>query len=73
MGNDVVRRLRTLVKRRDRRKDNSAHFGYGGHIADVAEVQRRFPGQQHQAATFFQHHVCRAGEQVVGQAVGDGA
>ena len=72
MLHDVVHRLRLLVEGGHRRADDGAHFRHGGHVAQVDQVQRGFARQQDQAAALFEHYVGRAGEQVVGQAVGDG-
>ena len=61
-----------MVKGGQRWAHDAAHLGDGNHVAQVGEVQRRLAHHQHQAAALFEHHVGRARQQVVGQAMGNG-
>lgn len=60
-----------IVKRWDGREDHRAHFCARSHIAKVRQIKRRFSRHQHQFAPFLEHDVRRAGDQIVGQAIGD--
>jgi hypothetical protein len=71
MVDEFVERAGPGVEGRHRREDDAAHLGHGRHVAQVREVERGFAGDQHQAAALLEHHVGRARDQVVRQAVGD--
>lgn len=68
---DVVDVEWTIVKRWDGREDHRAHFCARSHVAKVCQIKRRFSRHQHQFAPFLEHDVRRAGDQIVGQAIGD--
>ena len=59
-----------LIKARQRRENNPAHLRHRRHVAQVRQVERRFAHHQHQPAALLEHHVGRARDQVVRQAVG---
>ncbi len=60
------------IERGQGRENDAAHFRDGGHIAQMGEVERRLARQQHQFAALFQAHVCRASDEIVAKAVGNG-
>ena len=66
---NVVQRLRTMVERGHRRHDHSPQLSSLRHLAQMAQVQRRFPHAQHQRTPLLQHHIRRTRHQGVGIAV----
>lgn len=58
-----------VIKAGQGREDDAAHFGHGGHVAQVRQVERGFAHHQHQAAALFQGDIGGAADQVVGQPV----
>ena len=68
---NVFNRLRVIVKRGNHREDGGPGLGYGGHVAQVDQVQGRLADAQHQAAALLQADIGGAFDQVPGRAVRD--
>lgn len=49
--------FRARIERRDRRGNDSAHFGHRLHRANMARVEWGLAQHQDEAAAFFQHDV----------------
>ena len=62
MVDHFCNRFWTLVKARQRREDDAAHFGDGSHVAQVRQIERRFTHHQYQPAALFQNHIGGAGD-----------
>src|SRR5262249_22919543 len=72
MVDHLVERRRPIVERRDRRSDDSAELGNHGHRPQVPDVERRLSDHQDEAAMLLQYNVSSAGEEIRGDARGDG-
>ena len=70
-AHDVIDRLRLGIEMRHGRRDDGAHPREREHRLEVALVQRRLARDQHQPPPLLQHHVGRAREKVIAEAVGN--
>lgn len=68
---DVHDRFGAMVEGRHRRQDGGAEVGGLDHELQVALVERRFAGNQHQFALFLQGHVGGTDEEVLRKRIGD--
>lgn len=64
--NNILDRLGSVIKSRDRGHYDGAHFRDTHHISEVTEVEWRFAHQEKQAASFFERYIGGAGQQIIG-------
>jgi hypothetical protein len=60
---NIVQDLRPRIKRRGRRKNNSAHFGDTGYVAQVSKIERGRAREQHETPPLLQDHIGGAADQ----------
>ena len=67
-----VQSFRTMIERRYRRHNHRSGTLRSQHIFQVDAVERRIPHAQHQFASFLQHHIRRARNEIIAHARGNG-
>ena len=67
-GSHLFNGLGLRIKRRSGRTNNGTALSYRFHVIDVNETQRCVARHKNEFSSFFEHHVCGTGNEIVADA-----